>query len=171
MITEYLREEQISHTINRVIVARHDVTVQYLCVIEDSKGNELKAFKLIDHGATGEVDSMPYEMLRNLLALRPVPMDKCRHPTKSELASIKEYSRPRISEADKNFIYLCTSDPSTAKFCNERETPIVTINIFDDIKVIVNQAGGTMPDKKGDITFEHFMDSFELSVRNPFMEK
>ena len=35
MITEYLKEEQIFHVINRVIVAKHEVSEQYLCEIED----------------------------------------------------------------------------------------------------------------------------------------
>lgn len=171
MITEYLREEQISHVINRVIVAKHKVTEEYLCEIEDSNGKRVRAFRLIDHGATGEVDSMPYEMLRKLRAARPAPMDESRRPNASEMASIRAKSNLQLSEEDEKFIFLGAFDPSTARFYNEWGTLVATINIFDDIKVIVSQAGGTMPDKKGDITFEHLMDSFELSVRNPFMKK
>ncbi len=171
MITEYLNTEQISHTINRVIVAKHEVSEQYLCEIKDSNSKHIRAFRLIDHGATGEVDSMPYEMLRKLRAARPAPMDESRRPNASEMASIRAKCNLHLSEEDEKFIFLGAFDPSTARFYNELGTLVATINIFDDIKVIVSQAGGTMPDKKGDITFEHLMDSFELSVRNPFLHK
>ena len=169
MITEYFKEDPIYHTIDRVIVAKHDVREECLGEIVDSNGKRVRAFRLIDQGATGEVESMPYGMLRKLRARRPVPMDKGRHPDASEMASIK--ARVHISEEDEKFIFLGTSDPSTAKFYNESGTLIATINIFDDIKVIVEQAGGSMPDKKGDITFDHLMDSFERPVRNPFFNK
>ena len=171
MITEYLREEQISHVINRVIVAKHKVTEEPLCEIKDCNGKPIRAFRLKDHGATGEVDSMPYEMLRNLLVMRPAPMDEWRRPNASEMESIKAKSNLQISEEDEKFIFLGAHNHCTARFYNDSGTLITAINFFDGIKVIVNQAGGTMPDKKGDITFEHFMDSFELSVRNPFMKK
>ena len=69
----------------------------------------------------------------------------------------------------------------TAKFLKEgglRPLDITWIDgkryFIDKVKFIEripSKAGGTMPDKKGDITFEHFMDSFELSVRNPFMHQ
>lgn len=171
MITEYFKEDPISHTINRVIVAKHDVREEYLCEIVDSNGKRVRAFRLIDQGATGEVESMPYGMLRKLLVRRPVPMDKGRHPDASEMASIKAKSNLNISEEDERFIFLGALEVGTAKFYNELGTLIATINIFDDIKVIVEQAGGSMSDKTGDITFEHLMDSFERPVRNPFFTK
>ena len=171
MITEYLREEQIPHTINRVIVSKHKVSEEYLCEIKDCNGKHVRAFRLIDHGATGEVASMPYEMLRKLLVLRPAPMDESRRPNASEMASIRANSNLHIPEEDEKFIFLGASDPSTARFYNECGTLIATINFFDDIKVIVVQAGGTMPDKKGEVTFDHLMDSFERPVYNPFFKK
>ena len=171
MITEYLKADMINHRISRVIVAKHEVSEQYLCDIEDRNGKRVRAFMLTDLGATGEVESMPYEMLRELLARRPVPMDGSRRPTASEMASIKAKSSLHISEEDEKFIFLGASDPSRAGFYNAMGTLIVTINFFDDIKVIVTQAVGNMPDKKGDITFDHLMDSFELPVLNPFLEK
>lgn len=171
MITEYLKKEQIFHTIDRVIVAKHDVREEYLCEIEDSNGKRVRVFRLIDHGPTGEVESMPYGMLRKLRATRPVPMDKSRHPNASDMASIKAKCILRLSKEDEKFIFLGAADLSTAKFYNELGALITTINIFDDIKVIVVQAGGSMPDKKDGITFDHLMDSFERPVRNPFFNK
>lgn len=171
MITEYLKKEQISHVINRVIVAKHEVSEQYLYEIKDSNGNWVRAFRVIDHGATGEVETMPYEMLRKLHAMRPVSMDEGRHPNASEMASIKAKNNLHLSEEDEKHVFLGEFRHSAARFYNESGTLIATINIFDDIKVIVTQAGGSMPDKKGDITFDHLMDSFELPVRNPFLEK
>ena len=161
----------ISHRIDRVIVAKHDVREEYLCEIEDSNGKRVRAFRLIDHGSTGEVESMPYEMLRKLRAARPVPMEESRHPNASEMASIRAKCNLQLSEEDETFIFLGVFGPSTARFYNEWGTLITTINIFDDIKVIVEQAGGSMPDKKGDITFDHLMDSFERPIRNPFFKK
>lgn len=168
MITEYLREEQISHVIDRVIVAKHDVREEGFGEIVDSNGNHVRVFRLVGRGATGEVESMPYGMLRKLRARRPVPTDKGRHPDAGEMATIR--ARAHITEEDEKFIFLGTSDPSTAKFYNELGTLIATINIFDEIKIIVELAGGSMPDKKGEITFDHLMDSFERPVRNPFMK-
>jgi hypothetical protein len=171
MITEYLKEEQIPHVINRVIVAKHDVSEEYLCEIEDSNGKRVRAFRLIDHGATGEVETMPYEMLRKLRARRPAPMSVSRHPNASEMASIRAKSNLRLSEEDEKFIFLGAFDPSAARFYNELGTLMVTINIFDDISVIVTQVGGSMPDKKGGITFDHLMDSLERPFHNPFFKK
>ena len=171
MITEYLKADMINHRINRVIVAKHDVREEYLCEIEDSNGKRVRAFRLIDNGATGEVESMPYDMLRKLLAKRPVPMDESRHPNASEMASIRSKCSLQLSEEDENFIFLGAFDHSRARFYNEMGTLITAINFFDNIKVIVVQAGGSMPDKKGEITFEHFMDSFERPVFNPFFKK
>lgn len=171
MITEYLKEEQIFHVINRVIVAKHEVSEQYLCEIEDSNGKRVRAFRLIDHGATGEVETMPYEMLRKLHAMRPAPMDKSRRPNANEMATIRAKSNRQLSEEDEKFVFLGAFNPITARFYNECGTLIATINMFDDIKVIVTQAGGSMPDKKGDITFDHLMDSLELPVHNPFFKK
>lgn len=171
MITEYLKADMINHRINRVIVAKHDVRDEYLCEIEDSNGKRVRAFRLIDNGATGEVESMPYEMLRKLQAKRPVPMDERRRPNASEMASIRAKCNLQLSEEDEKFIFLGAFDHSRARFYNEMGTLIAVINIFDDIKVIVEQAGGSMPDKKGDITFDHLMDSFERPIRNPFFKK
>lgn len=171
MITEYLKADMINHRINRVIVAKHDVREEYLCEIEDSNGKRVRAFRLIDNGATGEVESMPYEMLRKLLAKRPVPMDERRRPNASEMASIRAKCNLQLSEEDEKFIFLGAFDHSAARFYNEFGTLIAAINIFDDIKVIVEQAGGSMPDKKDDITFDHLMDSFERPIRNPFFKK
>lgn len=171
MITEYLKADMISHRISRVIVAKHEVSEQFLCEIKDCNGKHVRAFRLIDHGATGEVDSMPYVMLRNLLVLRPVPMDERRRPNASEMASIRAKCNLQPSEEDEKFIFLGAFDHSATRFYNESGTLITAINIFDDIKVIVEQAGGSMPDKKGDITFDHLMDSFELPICNPFFKK
>lgn len=171
MITEYLKADMINHRISRVIVAKHEVSEQYLCEIEDSNGKRVRAVRVIDHGATGEVESMPYEMLRKLHALRPAPMDESRHPIASEMASIRAKCHLHLSEEDEKFIFLGAFIPSATRFYNEWGTLIATINIFDDIKVIVEQAGGSMPDKKGDITFDHLMDSFEQPIRNPFFKK
>ena len=171
MITEYLREEQISHVINRVIVAKHKVTEEPLCEIEDCNGEQVRAFRLIDHGVTGEVDSMPYAMLRSLLVMRPAPMDACRHPNASEMASIKANSNLQITEEDEKFIFLGALNHRTARFFHESGKLITSINMFDDIKVIVVQAGGSMPDKKESITFDHLMDSLELSIHSPFFQK
>ncbi len=171
MITEYLKADMINHRINRVIVAKHDVSEEYLCEIEDSNGKRVRAFRLIDNGATGEVESMPYEMLRKLQAKRPVPMDERRRPNASEMASIRAKCNLQLSEEDEKFIFLGAFDHSAARFYNEMGTLIAAINIFDDIKVIVEQAGGSMPDKKDDITFDHLMDSFERPIRNPFFKK
>lgn len=171
MITEYLRKEHISHVIDRVIVVRHEVSEACLGEIVDSNGEHVRVSSLVDHGATGEVESMPYGMLRKLRVLRPASMDTCRHPDAGEMATIRARARVHISEEDEKFIFLGASNHRAARFYNDSGTLIATINIFDDIKVIINQAGGSMPDKKGDITFEHLMDSFERPVRNPFMEK
>jgi len=171
MITEYLREEQLSHTISRVIVARHEVSEQFLCEIKDSNGKHIRAFKLNDHGATGEVDSMPYVMLRDLLVLRPAPMAEYRRPDASEMARIKAKSNLQIAEEDEKFIFLGAPTHRVARFYNDSGTLITSINMFDDIKVILSLAGGSMFDKKGDITFDHLMDSFELPVRSPFLQK
>lgn len=171
MITEFLKEDYLTHTINRVIVAKHEVSEQYLCEITDSNGKHVRAFRLIDHGATGEVESMPYEMLRKLHTMRPVPIGECRHPNESEMARIKAKSNLQITEEDEKFIFLGALTPITARFYNEWGTLVAAINIFDDIKVILSLAGGSIPDKKGDITFEHLMDSFELPIRSPFYKK
>ena len=171
MITEYLKQDMINHRISRVIVAKHEVSEQYLCEIEDSNGKRVRAIRLIDYGATGEVESMPYEMLRKLRAMRPVSMDGGRHPNASEMASIRSKCNLKLSEEDEKFIFLGAFRPSAARFYNDCGTLIATINIFDDIKVIVEQAGGSMPDKKDDITFDHLMDSFERPIRNPFFKK
>jgi hypothetical protein len=171
MIIEYLKADMINHRINRVIVAKHDVREEYLCEIEDSNGKRVRAFRLIDNGATGEVETMPYDMLRKLRAVRPVPMDESRRPNASEMASIRAKCILQLSEEDEKFIFLGAFDPSRAGFYNEMGTLITTINIFDDIKVIVTQAGGSMPDKKDSITFDHLMDSFERPIQNPFFKK
>jgi hypothetical protein len=171
MITEYLKQDMINHRISRVIVAKHEVSEQYLCEIEDSNGKRVRAIRLIDYGATGEVESMPYEMLRNLRAMRPVSMDGSRHPNASEMASIRAKCNLHLSEEDEKFIFLGAFRPSAARFYNESGTLIASINIFDDLKVIVEQAGGSMPDKKDSITFDHLMDSFERPIYNPFFKK
>ena len=110
-------------------------------------------------------------MLRKLRVARPVPMDESRRPNASEMSSIRAKSNRHISEEDEKFIFLGAFDPSTARFYNEWGTLVTTINFFDDIKVIVVQAGGSMPDKKGEVTFDHLMDSFERPVYNPFFKK
>ena len=171
MITEFLKEDYLTHTINRVIVAKHEVSEQYLCEIKDSNDKHVSAFRLIDHGATGEVESMPYEMLRKLHAMRPAPMSECRRPNASEMASIKAKSNLQITEENEKFIFLGAFKHRTARFFNDSGTLIASINMFDEIKVILTLAGGSIPDKKGDITFEHLMDSFELPIRSPFYKK
>jgi len=167
MITEELK--QVTHNIDRVIVKKHDVTAQFLCKIGGANGELLTVFKLIDRGATGEVESMPYEMLRGVQCKRPAPMNRNRRPTDEEMAHIKERCHPCINEEDEKKIFVGTFDNPKANFYNANGTLIASINSEDEIEVIVKLFGGVTV-IKGAITFDHLMDSFELPVMNPWFQ-